>query len=245
MAEAIVVVGLISSICQILQFSVSAMNRLHEFHLSAGHTPKTFQDIEAQLPLLIDTLKRIHKRAEAGACSEDTQVASLSVIKNCGLQVEALNILLRKVLPSPSDSLLMRTKKSLSSLFLEGEVQQIRKTLRQSVALLTYHQSAVLSNVDPVEPKPDDSVDHSISQHSEHTTKYHVSRFPSLLDVKNCYQRLGVASTGGQMKNPLWWSYMGWVVKGKPSWLWSIAAEHLRASASQPYSGATPLRRTH
>ena len=51
MAEALAVVGLVSSIVQFVDFGTKIIRRLEEFTSNAGDVPKTFRSIQAQLPL--------------------------------------------------------------------------------------------------------------------------------------------------------------------------------------------------
>ncbi|KAI9787479.1 MAG: hypothetical protein M1839_000008 [Geoglossum umbratile] len=154
MAEAIAAVGLVSSIAQIIQFSASAASRLRDFHSGVRDTPKTFRDIEAQLPLLTDTIRRT--KAEAGAGNEATQAALSLVIENCLVQVKALNKILKEALPVPGDSSVKRAQKALSSLRFEKEVQRITNALCQYMALLTFHRTTIRSKEDLVE-RPNDA----------------------------------------------------------------------------------------
>jgi tetratricopeptide (TPR) repeat protein len=147
MAEAIAVLGFVSSVAQIIQFSTSAVSRLRDFHSSTRDTPKAFRDIEAQLPLLTDAIRRT--KAEAGAGNEATQAALLSVINNCLVQVKSLDEILKEALPNPGDSSLKRAQKAISSLRFEKEVQRITKALCQYIALLTFHRTAIRSEEDP------------------------------------------------------------------------------------------------
>ena len=52
MAEALAVVGVVSSIVQIIDFSSKIGHRLGEFQSSLGDIPETFRRIKAELPVL-------------------------------------------------------------------------------------------------------------------------------------------------------------------------------------------------
>jgi len=141
MAEALVIVGLVSSIVQFVDFSSKVVKRLNEFQFSLDEFPKTFRDIKAELPLLANTLERTKEQIEDGRFSKITQEAIRSVVKGCESQVKMLNDVLVKTLPTKDDSLWRRGKKALSSIGQEKEVQQITATLRSYVQILTYHQA--------------------------------------------------------------------------------------------------------
>lgn len=141
MAEALAIVGLISSIVQFVDFSSKIVDRLNEFQSSLDEVPKSFRDIKIELPLLVDTLERTKKQTEDGCFSKNTQVAIWSVVKGCQLQVKRLNDVLEETLPTRSDSSWRRGKKALLSIGQEKNVQQITTTFRNYVQTLTYHQA--------------------------------------------------------------------------------------------------------
>jgi hypothetical protein len=141
MAEAVAILGLVSSIVQFVDFSSKIVHRLNEFHSSLDKVPKSFQDIKIELPLLVDTLERTKKQTEDGCFSKNTQEAIWSVVKGCQLQVGLLNDALEEMLPTKGDSSWRRGKKALLSIGQEKNVQQITTTFRNYVQTLTYHQA--------------------------------------------------------------------------------------------------------
>ena len=141
MAEALAIVGLVSSIVQFVDFSLKIVHRLNGFHSSLDDVPKSFRDIKIELPLLVDTLERTKKQTEDGCFSKNTQEAIWSVVKGCQSQVERLNGVLEETLPIKGDSSWKRGKKALLSISQEKNVQQITTTFRNYVQTLTYHQA--------------------------------------------------------------------------------------------------------
>src|ERR1700733_11605573 len=96
MAEALAIVGLVSSIAQFVDFSSRIVDRLNEFHSSLDEVPKCFRDLKTELPLLSETLRRTKTQAEDNCYSKFTQEAILGVVKGCQSQVELLDDLLEK-----------------------------------------------------------------------------------------------------------------------------------------------------
>jgi hypothetical protein len=141
MAEALAIVGLVSSIVQFVDFGSKIVHRLSEFHSTLEEVPKSFRDIKIELPLLVDTLERTRKQTEDGCFSRNTQEAIWSVVKGCQSQVERLNDVLEDTLPTKGDSSWRRGKKALLSIGQEKKVQQITTTFRNYVQTLTYHQA--------------------------------------------------------------------------------------------------------
>ncbi|KAI9779071.1 MAG: hypothetical protein M1839_007737 [Geoglossum umbratile] len=138
MAEAVAILGLVSSIIQIVEFGSEVVSRLNEFQSSV---PKTFRDIKIQLPLLIDTLKQTQRQADAGKVSGETAKVLKDVVDGCLLQVRLLEDILVKAVPARGDSNWKRRFKAFSSFAHDGTVQQITATLERYVQTLTYYQA--------------------------------------------------------------------------------------------------------
>jgi hypothetical protein len=59
MAEALVVVGIVASIVQLVDFSTRVVSRLDEFYSVAKEVPKSFRHVKTELPLLATTLAQL------------------------------------------------------------------------------------------------------------------------------------------------------------------------------------------
>ena len=140
MAEALALVGLVSSIVQFVSFGTTVVTRLHEFQEKTSKTPQVFQDISTRLPLLLNSLKRIEAQANAGQVDVDARQALQPVIEGCLAQVQQLDAILDKVVPLLGDSTWRRGTKALLSVNQENKVQKIGNTLVENIQLLTLHQ---------------------------------------------------------------------------------------------------------
>jgi hypothetical protein len=149
MAEALAVVGVVSSIVQLVDFGSKVLLRLNDFQSTARDTPKTFQHIKAELPVLLNTLKQTRSAIENDSLSDETQAALLPAIDGCRVQVDLLNTMIEKVLPLPSDSWGERSRKTISSLRQDGKVQKIRTDLQGYIQALTYYHAASSSTTRP------------------------------------------------------------------------------------------------
>jgi hypothetical protein len=116
MAEALAIIGLVSSIAQFVDFSLKIVHRLKEFHSSLDEVPTAFLDVAVDLPLLVDTLERTKKQTEEGCFSNNTQEAIRSVVEGCQSQVGRLNNILEETLPTKGDSFLKRHKRAFLSI---------------------------------------------------------------------------------------------------------------------------------
>jgi hypothetical protein len=150
MAEALVVVGTVANIVQLVDFGSKVLLRLNEFQSSIGEIPKSFQHIKAELPVLLDTLEKTKTAIETGSVQDETKKALLPAIDGCRTQIEVLDILIRKVLPLSHDSWRERSRKAVSSLRQDGKVKKIRTDLQGYIQTLTYYHAAASSTLRPL-----------------------------------------------------------------------------------------------
>jgi len=150
MSEALVVVGAAASIVQLVHVSSNILRRLDEFQSSVGQIPKSFRHIQAELPLLRDTLQHTKEAIDAGAIPDNTKEALLPAIEGCLKQIELLDAVMVKTLPKPSDSWGERSRKAFFSVQQEAKVQKITKILRGYIQTLTYYHVAASSTLRPM-----------------------------------------------------------------------------------------------
>jgi hypothetical protein len=141
MAETLAIVGLVSAIVQFVDFGRKVVERLKEFSSDIHELPKTFQAIQVQLPLLIDTLSRTQQQANAGHVSEATAVALKPLIDACSDEIKILQTILDKNLPPHKSSSLQRGLLALMSLTHDKDVKRSITKLESHIRLLTFHQS--------------------------------------------------------------------------------------------------------
>jgi len=113
MAEAIAVVGVVSSIVQLVDFSSKILHRLDELQSTAQELPRIFQHTKAELPLLRDTLQETSEALNAGRILEKTGKALVPIIEGCEEQIKVLNVILAKVLPTAGDSWVKKGRKAI------------------------------------------------------------------------------------------------------------------------------------
>lgn len=147
MAETLAVIGLVSAIVQFVDFGSKVVERLREFELAAQEVPKTFQAINVQLPLLIDTLSRNQQQATTGSLSDATIRALKPTVDACLTEVKLLQKVLDKALPPQKSSSWQRRLHALKSLARDKDVERITSTLERHIHLLTFHQSTSSSEI--------------------------------------------------------------------------------------------------
>jgi N-terminal domain on NACHT_NTPase and P-loop NTPases len=151
MAEVIATVAIVSSIVQLVDFSSKVIARLNEFQSSHKDTPKSFQQIKTELPLLLDTLDKTKEAIDEGLVKQETVRVLLPVIGGCREQVDSLDAILMKILPAKSDSRAKRSLKAVSSsLFQDDKVNRISSSLQKYVQVLTFYYAAASSTLKPM-----------------------------------------------------------------------------------------------
>ena len=115
MAEAVALLGLISSIAQVIDFSTRVVKRLDEFMTNVKDLPQYFQHISNQLPIVIDVVKNLQRRVGSGDFDSETQMDLERVIKALDKELEALDALFYSILPSAQASTWGKSVKAVTS----------------------------------------------------------------------------------------------------------------------------------
>lgn len=141
MAEALAVVNLVAAIVQFVDFGTKVVARLNEFTSDIKEVPKTFRDIKIRLPLIINTLDRTQKQADAGYVSKATADSLKPLVDGCLEQVKLLEHMLDRFIPAKNASSWQKRLQALKSLAHDRDVQQITSVLDRDIQSLTFHQT--------------------------------------------------------------------------------------------------------
>lgn len=148
MAEVATVVGLVASIIQLVKFISPIIRRLDGFQGGGQETPKTFQDLKTELPVLQEILQQIDKTIDADFVGDETETVLLSAVKGCRDKIQKLNTIMTRTLPSSDDSSQTRLKKTVASLYQESKVKSMMETLDRHIWRLTLcHAVATTRNL--------------------------------------------------------------------------------------------------
>ena len=150
MAEALAAVAVVASIVQLVDVSSRLVRRLEQFHSDAGEVPKSLRHISTELPVLSTTLHRIRQAVEADSVGNGTKEVLIPVIDGCREQIEHLDSILAKTLPTTNDSWRIKSKKAIVSLHQDGKIDGITKILRNYIATLTFYHAAASSTLQPL-----------------------------------------------------------------------------------------------
>lgn len=162
MAEAVAAVGLAASIVQLVGVGGRILGRLNEFHSKLDSIPESFKHIKSQLPLLLDTLQGMQGAIGTGLIRNDTEEVLLPVVNGCREQITLLGEVIDKILPTSNDSWAKKSKKAISSLLQDSNVEKISSTIGNYLQVLTFYHAAARSTLDPLRGKPFSSYNNKV-----------------------------------------------------------------------------------
>ncbi|MCJ1265330.1 hypothetical protein MMC22_005206 [Lobaria immixta] len=143
MAEAVAIVGLVSSIASLVDLSARVVSRLNDFTSKTSEVPESFRSLSIRLPLLAVTLERIQTQAKASRLPDDVTKAWTVVVNDTSEQVLAVQTCMSKILPPDSASKLDRALKALKSLAKKDEIQQALEKIEKNNDILVIHQTTL------------------------------------------------------------------------------------------------------
>jgi len=146
MAEALAVLGLVSSIVQLVDFGSRALARLKQFQTDSHDLSDTLQSIKVRLPLILDSVKRTREQAENGFVTESTAQALTPIIDGCEQGVKKLDGVLAKILPPTGASSLQKWTMAMRSLSYDKQVQQLNSFLESNMGVLTLHHATTATD---------------------------------------------------------------------------------------------------
>ena len=115
MAEAIAVIGFVSAIASLADYGERIVNRLNESRRNVKELPQSFLHISVQLPLLVDIIHRLHDQSNKGELTPNTENLLKPVLNGLYQEVEKLDTVLSKILPSADASTWEKSVKALKS----------------------------------------------------------------------------------------------------------------------------------
>ncbi|KAF4456185.1 short-chain dehydrogenase, partial [Fusarium austroafricanum] len=138
-------IGLAAAVIQLIEVSAKITKRLAEFssaNLENG-PPKSFRNIMTTLPLITDGLQNLHNNFNR--VPSQTQDSLRPVVTKCLSDVEELNRILDKALPSPDASRWERKRKALASFRYDKKVDEISRAINKYLDALNFYQLSGIS----------------------------------------------------------------------------------------------------
>lgn len=142
MAEAVAVISFVSAVISLVDAGSRVLSRLDEFNAASSEIPESFRHLNAQLPIVLDGLRRTEARAKAGNVDKRTQEALIPTIQGCRDRVAGLYDILEDLLPSQTDSSFDRVIKAAKSLGKDKKVQKLMKDIDSYLTSLTFHNTS-------------------------------------------------------------------------------------------------------
>jgi len=141
MAEALAVVGLVSTIVQFIDFGTKIVERLNELTSEVDGLPKTFQAVKVKLPILIDMLHHTEQQIFADHDNLETATAMKPLINACLTEIIHLQTIFDKALPPQKSPSWQRRLRALRNLSHDKDVDRSLTKLEGHMLLLIFHKS--------------------------------------------------------------------------------------------------------
>jgi F0F1-type ATP synthase delta subunit len=130
-AEASFVIGLISGVISIIE----ATKTVYDAAKDAHGQPEAFRQVAARLPLVVNILNNVKKRAQT--LDEADQDALEPTLESCKTKAEALEKIFRKVARKDDDKWYDRYKKAVvSTLGKQGRVEGLMEGILKDINVL-------------------------------------------------------------------------------------------------------------
>lgn len=156
-AEAIALIGIISSTLQLLDFSCKLLTGIKEVKEDGTSLPKTFWRLHSvgcfnlllyfinskqQLPLIAHALQITWEQVQSDQLNEELCKAIFPIISDCEAGVDQLNKKLGKLTTTIADTAWKRNLKVMASIFQEKEIASIAEALSQSLIVINQYHGA-------------------------------------------------------------------------------------------------------
>ena len=139
-AEALLVVGIVANIVQLVEFTSKAVGRVKDFAQDLHSIPKSFRDIQITLPLLASTLSKTEDQVNSGQVDEQTCKALRPVLEACETELNELKAIFIQALPPEGASRWTRGRKAVSTLGKDKKVEDIAHHISElRLNLIHYH----------------------------------------------------------------------------------------------------------
>jgi hypothetical protein len=145
MAEAIVVVAVVSSIVQLVDFTSKVIARLNDIQSGTKDIPKSLEYLNAELPVLLHTLQQILDAIKADRFPSKCATALQPAVDGCKASIQDIESILSKTLPNQGDGKAKNFIKAVGSVWNEGKIERITATIHHCIATLTLYFAASAS----------------------------------------------------------------------------------------------------
>ena len=131
-AEAIVVLGVISSIISI----VNGTKQVYDAATNAQGLPEAFREVAGRLPIVRDILGSVKQHIDKGTVNEDSYKGVKHVVEACEAKAKKLDELFQKAIPKDGASDVKRYYKAVKAYGQGNEVKKLMKGMLEDIQLL-------------------------------------------------------------------------------------------------------------
>jgi len=155
-AEALLVVGIIANIVQLVDFTSKVVGRVKDSAQDGHSIPKAFRNIQVTLPLLASTLRKTEVQVKSGKSDEQTCNALRPVVEACEAQMNELKAIFVQALPAEGASRWTRGWKAIASVGKDKKVDDIARSLSELRSTLIHYHVTNLATRDGQRDTPAD-----------------------------------------------------------------------------------------
>ena len=145
--EAIAVIGAITNIIQLVEYTNKVINRIKEYSKGESGLPKIFRDILTTLPLIGITLSEVEAHVSKGRIAEEKCKVLRRVLKECESKLKEMAAIFKKVMREQGES---KLQKAVNSLRHDKKVAEIAQALFLFLQSLTYYHVASAPTLDDI-----------------------------------------------------------------------------------------------
>ena len=138
--EAVAIVGLVQNVISIGELCLRLIRQVKTYQ----NLPDSLQDIQAKLPLILDSLRKIEHRIDEETCSSDTKEVYEPMLRRCQDLVQKLYDALPKYETSRDHHLGRRVLKAISTLSNESGIKDIANSIHQYIETFSFAQTTDL-----------------------------------------------------------------------------------------------------
>ena len=138
-AEAITVLGIISSVIQI----VDGIKQVYDAASDTNGLPEAFREVAARLPIVHEILKSAKRHIHEGGTNEGSCKAAKNVVEDCQSKAQKLEKLFQNVIPVDGASRVERYISAVKALGKGNRVETLMKEMLEDLTLLAIKHGMV------------------------------------------------------------------------------------------------------
>ena len=138
--EAVAVICLVQNIITIGELCLKLIRQVRTYQ----NLPESLQDIQAKLPLILDSLRKIERRLSEQTYDNETKKLYEPMLKRCHDLVQKLHDLLPKYDTSKDPRLGRRVLNAISTLSNETGIKDIANSIHQYIETFSFAQTTEL-----------------------------------------------------------------------------------------------------